>query len=137
MSLPQCAINMKYVGTFSPKVYTNQLQNYQADLSTMQVMWGLEADRYETYIGDMNIYSSPSVYFDDVVGTEILKREIPFNNGFSPREVVKLFFDYPIDMMGIYIRHLISLLTPVWKHIYQISITFITRCPFYFQSLCG
>lgn len=113
ISLPQCIINQHYTGKFTPRVLTEAYAGNKS-LQSQQVLWGLTYDRYETYTGDMAKYPDAHVYFRDPTGEEIVRRENIIDNDFTLREVFKLYLKYPLDMLGIYVRHLISLLTPFW-----------------------
>ena len=108
-AIPQSLINHQYVGGYSPKVYTEQLNGYSHDLQIEQIYWGIRMPRYETY----NDPEAPGgYYYTDPVGEYLLAKE-----GYTPGEdgikgIIKLFVRYPLDMAGIYIRHFISAMTP-------------------------
>lgn len=115
---PQMMINHQYIGSWSPKVYTEQLLGYQRSLQSEQVHLGLHQSRYETYIGDDTDYPVPSVFFDDPIGERLIETEEITPDGFIYGKVFKLFIKYPLDIAGLYIRHLISLMTPVFSQMY-------------------
>lgn len=117
-ALPQMLINHKYLGKYSPKVYTEQIMGYQSSLQTQQIFLGLESDRYETYVGAMDTYEAGAVFFDDKAGKEILLRENQNEYNFRIRRLCKFAIKYPLDLAGIYVRHLIQILTPVYLNIY-------------------
>ncbi len=114
LALPQCFINNKYVNAFSPKVYTEQLFSYSNDLQAWQVYMGITIPRYETYVGDLNDYPTAGVRFEDEVGQEIIEREGLTETNFTLSNIFKLFYKYPLDIIGIYTRHLVSSLTPLY-----------------------
>ncbi|MBE5852048.1 MAG: hypothetical protein E7299_03705 [Lachnospiraceae bacterium] len=118
IAIPQCMINKQYVGVFSPKVYTEQLYGYSHDLQALQVYWGLIYPRYETYEGSTEQYPLIRVWFDDEIGNEIIRKEQLSIDNFSLKSVFKLILKYPMDMIGLYMRHMISLLTPAYREIY-------------------
>ncbi len=122
VSFPQCAINRQYVGEFSPKVYTEAYTNYNSDLQATQVLWGLSYPRYESYAGDMDKYESASVYFDDIVGNRIIVEEGISAETFKLATILRIFIKYPLDTIGIYTRHLISIATPAWNQAYITNI---------------
>ncbi len=124
MSVPQCAVNKKYTGTWSPKVYTEQYSGYSNNLQNLQVYWGLECERYETYAGDPDVFPTPSVNFRDGIGSEILSRNHIAPENFTLIDIAKLVVKYPLDMIGLYARHLIALMTPAWNqtYIYDIAV---------------
>lgn len=110
LALPQCYINRHNGGSFSPLV------NY--DLIDSEVYKGLTTARIEGYIGDFDIYPRPALIFDDLSGWQIVQRENLSEETFRLSNIFRLFLKYPLDMTGIYFRHLLSLLTPVWRQIY-------------------
>ena len=118
ISIPQCIVNSNYIGKYSPKVYTEQYTGYGTSLQARQVFWGLELQRYETYIGDLEDYSSAGVYFNDMTGMELIHRENLERDSFEIKWFFILFFKYPLDMIGIYTRHLVNLMTPSWNQLY-------------------
>ena len=118
IAMPQMLINHQYIGVYSPKVYTEQAYGYQHDLQSQQVLWGLTMPRYETYTGDQDEYPNPGVVFNDPVGKEIEQREKLQIETFSITAIFKLFLKYPVDMLGIYGRHLINAVTPVFPQMY-------------------
>lgn len=118
IAIPQCVINHQYVGVFSPKVYTEALYGYSHDLQMQQVFWGLSVPRYETYIGDTAVYPNPGVNFTDPAGVAIISKEGLTVDNFSYFTFLKLCLKYPLDMLGIYTRHLISALTICFSSAY-------------------
>ena len=103
-------VNTKYFG--------EHYLNNDLDLQTQQLFWGLTLPRYETYIGDHTYYGQDAVYFDDPMGAEIINREDLAVENFKTTTVIELFFKYPLDMLALYMRHLISLMTPAFRQIY-------------------
>jgi hypothetical protein len=65
--------------------------------------------------GGGNIYARPGVYFIDPVGTAITAQEPPIN---TFTEYINLFFKYPFEFCGIYLRHFINMLNPLFGEIY-------------------
>ena len=117
-SYPQCAINKNHLGLYSPKVYTEAYSGYNSNLQTIQVLWGLKYPRFESYIGDIEKYKSAAVYFDDAIRNQIISKENISEDNFKLSTIVKVFIKYPLDTIGIYTRHLISLMTPAWNQVY-------------------
>lgn len=115
LSLPQCYINNHNEGKISPLV------NY--DLIDNEVFKGLTTARYETYIGDFEVYPRSGLIFDDLAGWQIVQRENISEENFELSRIFDLFLKYPLDMTGIYFRHLLSLLTPVYRQVYVTDIT--------------
>ena len=118
IALPQCMINKKYVNEFSPKVFTEAFYGYSMNLQTLQLLTGLDRDRYETYIGDLNDYPENSVLFHDKIAAEMYNREITDYENASLKKIIKTYLKYPLETVGIYTRHLISLMTPLYYEIY-------------------
>ena len=120
IALPQCLINEQYIGIFSPKVHTEAYSNNpDVDLQKVQVFQGIGMDRRETYSGSEQLhYPQAAVFFEDPVGQEILRRRNLSVTRFSIPTVFKLMLEFPLDMIGIYTRHLISLMTPMYRQIY-------------------
>ena len=117
-ALPQSMINKQYAGDLLPVVHT-EFHRSTGNLQTSQVFNGLNYSKYETYAGeDAEYYPKAKVYFEDPVGKEILRRRNLSADRFSITTVLKLFWEYPLDMAGIYVRHLIMLMTPVYQWIY-------------------
>ncbi len=116
---PQCLINQQYYSVFSPRVYTESYSEVDKSLQMKQVFFGIQNDRRETYVGDELLhYPQAAVFFDDPVGMEIIRRRNLSIDRFSVFTVFKLIREFPLDMMGIYVRNLISLLTPMYRQIY-------------------
>ena len=119
VALPQCMINKQYVNKFSPKIYTEAINNYSTNLQVQQLFWGMEMDRWESYIGNFEDFPSPEVIFDGKTGIDILNREhISDAADLTLKQLIKIFLKYPFDTIHIYTRHLISLMTPIYYEIY-------------------
>lgn len=116
VALPQMKINKKYIGVYSPIISTP----YQGaeNLFLAQLYNGMSIQRYETYVGSLDQYPLPSVKFIDNSGFEILRRENMQINTISYLDIVKLFFKYPIDFIGIYLRHIVNYITPIFSQGY-------------------
>ncbi len=110
LAAPQCYINNRHEGVFSPKVYYDRADN--------EVYKGLTTSRYETYIGDREIYARGGIIFDDLTGWQIVSRNKITAADFKLTDIFGLFFRHPLDMTGILMRHLISLMTPLYRQLY-------------------
>ncbi len=123
-STPQALINYKYTGSYAPIVHTEQLLG--ESLIREQLLWGLTYDNYETYLGaswgDYSEYPEAAVYFDDSVGKEIVQREGITIENLSLLSIVRLFIKYPLDMISIYMRHFVALMTPKFQETYITNI---------------
>lgn len=113
-AIPQMMINYHHVGDASPKVHTDLNSGYDHDLITQQVFWGIEYPRYAAYIGEEPEIPYGAAYFNDPTGEEILSREGLTSEEFRISDFFHLLGKYPLDMIGIYARHLISVLTPTY-----------------------
>ena len=109
-ALPQCYINRHNGGSFSPVV------NY--DLVENEVFKGLTTARYETYVGDFDVYPRSGVIFEDGPGWKLIKEAKISAKGFQLTKIFDLFLKYPLDTIGLYSRHLFSLLTPIYRTTY-------------------
>lgn len=121
-ALPQSLINHQYTASYLPKVFTEQYCNYERGLQAQQVFWGITWQSYETYAGESEDYPMAAVYFADEAGKEILAREGIQVADFSYGDWFRLVRKYPLDMCGIYTRHLVSLLTPKFLETYIFNI---------------
>lgn len=115
---PQMIINHQYLGSWDPKVHTEQWFTETNGLQLQQVFWGLEMSRYETYTGHLADYPKNDVRFDDPIGQKMIGLRGITEEEFSYVNIVKLLIRQPLDMLGLYTRHLISLMTPVYSQIY-------------------
>jgi hypothetical protein len=113
ISIPQYKINIRTKNIHSIAVITNYRGSNS--LFTFQLKTGLSVQLYQTYIGDKSIYASPAVSFIDPIGKAITAQEPPVN---KPIEYIKLFFKYPFEFFGIYLRHFINMLNPLFGEIY-------------------
>ena len=114
--IPQIIVNLNCYDVFSPKVITKE--GYSSGLFSWQLAEGLRHSEYETYIGDMEIYPDPGIQFVDKVGESLLNREELNPGEMSMKDVIKMVLKYPFEIMGIYMRHLINMLNPVWGEVY-------------------
>ena len=109
-AVPQIRQNYKLQNVFSLKVPTEGLMLWQ--LGT-----GVSTARYATYVGDKSAYKYAGMYFIDRIGKEILAREgiIEFT---SYEEFIRVVLKYPLDFLGIYGRHFVNMLYPVFPNQY-------------------
>lgn len=117
-SIPQCIINHQYNGEYSPFVVTEKLTEGEASLNELQLLWGLDIVRYETYVGEASEYPYPSVYFNDSVGTSIIQEENITADNIRYSTILRLFKKYPLEMVTIYTKHIISGITPLYSEVY-------------------
>lgn len=111
-SIPQIIINYHQYGSISMMLPTGGLMSQQLE-------WGIYYQRYETYVGTS--YNTPKLIFQDWAGTKILERAGDIS---SIREYILLCFRYPLDFIGIYARHIINMLCPIYpeQYIYNLEI---------------
>jgi len=116
VALPQMIINKKHSGIYSPMVLTENYSDGSQNLFLMQLNWGITNSKYETYVGEEGHYSSPGVRFTDKTGEKIilLEGKLPESIG----EWFKLVLKYPLDFIGIFVRHIVTYLTPVYSEAY-------------------
>lgn len=110
-ALPQAYLNYMFLGKVSIQVPTQGLM-------LQQMYWGLQYQRYETYIGTQQ--SIPQMRFLDPVGQKILLAE-GFNGLGRWKDYFYLVFNYPLEIMGIYVRHFVNMLFPIWPNQYVLN----------------
>lgn len=115
---PQMLINYKYIDEFTPIVQTSEYNEYERSLETQQIIWGISNDRAEGYIGDKTLYPSELLAYLDVAGNEIVARENVANKSFPIGTYLKLWISYPLDLIALYTRHIISLSIPLYRDVY-------------------
>lgn len=120
ISYPQMYVNKKYNDTYLPKVPTENYSN--VDLQNMQLAWGLNFHRYETYTGKDPVQGpQPGMGFYDKAGN-ILSAKENITGGVSLVQLAGLAVKYPLDLVGIYFRHLVNYLTIVWRQAYILDL---------------
>lgn len=122
LAIPQSMINHQYVDSYSPRVYSEQMNGYASNLQMQQIYWGIEMPRFEGYI-DPEL--TGGCYYFDPTGKFLLGLE-----GYTPGDsgwkgFIKLWVRYPLDMTGIYVKHFISAMTP--GDIQQVYVTRMHR----------
>lgn len=115
-AIPQLLINRHFDSSFSLFVPTSGLMR-------TQLFWGIQYQRYDTFVGGilkgqyLNEHPSPQMFFLDSVGQALIAKE--GINGFPTwLDYIKFVLKYPIEVGGIYIRHLINILFPCWPNQY-------------------
>jgi len=103
-AIPQYIINYRSEGILSPAVITNGLFN-------LQLLWGLKLQRYDSTVS--NVLETPRVCFVDRSGLAIIQRE-GIGDEISYAQYFKILFKYPFEMLGIYFRHFVNMLMPVY-----------------------
>lgn len=138
--IPQIIVNLNRYNILSLKVMTEE--GYSSGLFSWQLAEGLRHSEYETHIGSMNVYPMPGIRFSDRVGENILLKEGLNPGEMSMGDVVKVIIKYPFEVMGIYMRHLINMLNPVWGEGYikdihktKIYLSIINYC-LMFTAVC-
>ncbi len=106
-SIPQLIVNYQRYGEKSIAVRTN-------GLFVSQLFWGLQYQRYDTYIGSEG--PVPQVFFVDASGTNLLLE--PGVGGQSMQNYLSICFSHPIEILGVYTRHFVNMLTPFWNKVY-------------------
>jgi len=116
-SLPQIKMNKGLLGTSSMFVPTDGLM-------LQQIGWGINNMSYGTYVGDPSVYASAGMSYIDHIGEHILILEgIPtYTPGISTFEsygqFISIAFKHPLDFVGIYTRHLLNMLYPIYPNQY-------------------
>lgn len=103
-SIPQFIINYRESGIISPMVMTE-------GLFTLQLLWGLKLQRYDSTVSD--VLGTSRVCFVDRSGMAIIQRE-GITDDITYAQYFKLIVKYPFEMIGIYFRHFLNMLMPVF-----------------------
>lgn len=114
-SLPQYILNYHLSRTISWRVPTEGLM-------LQQLQWGITAGRYATFIGDASQYSTAGMFFTDNIGKAILEKA-QVTELTSYGQLIKLVIKYPLDFVGIYVRHFLNMLYPFYPNQYIEDIT--------------
>lgn len=114
-AIPQYMTNHNLLGIYSWRVPTQQLM-------LKQLQWGIGMERYATYVGDPAQYGAPGMEFINHAGVEILNR-FQIMEFTSYGQLLKLIIRYPLDFLGIYVRHFLNILYPVYPNQYIYDIT--------------
>lgn len=113
---PQGYMNYHNLGILSMKVPTSGLM-------LKQLYWGLQTQRYDTYIGtkQMEQHPMPQTVFTDAVGRALVERTeiIEFS---SWSDFFGFIWKHPVEMAGIYVRHLVNMLLPCWPEQYVVDL---------------
>ncbi len=109
-AIPQIIMNYINLGKLYIGVPTNGLM-------LNQVYWGMELQRYDTYVGKAETHTNPQMFFLDPSGIQILE-ELNLQGFNSWLDWAKAFAAHPIDMIIIYVRHFINFIFPCWPQMY-------------------
>lgn len=109
-SIPQVYMNYHQLGKITLAVPTKGLM-------LKQVSWGVRWQRYDTFIGKSILHPDPQVYFTDPVGNALMQNmgiKVFENWG----EFLKFAVLHPLDLIGIYVRHIVNMMFPCWPDQY-------------------
>lgn len=114
-SIPQYIMNYNLLRIYSWRVPTQGLM-------LNQLQWGIVMERYATFVGDSSQYGDPGMIFRNNIGETILNR-FQLTEITSYTQIVKLILRYPLDFIGIYVRHFLNILYPIYpnQYIYDID----------------
>lgn len=113
VSIPQIAINNVHASKLSPLVLG---ERNGEKINNKQLYWGLYYSRYETYVGDPDVYPHAGVIFEDKAGKAIIEKE--GLQDLTPVQAIKLYLKYPFDIIGIYGRHLLNAMDNRFPELY-------------------
>lgn len=111
-AIPQLVMNIKNQDGCSIMVPTQGLM-------LSQVFWGIKWQRYDTYIPSTvdSTHPNPQVYFIDATGMQLLAdTQMSVFNSWG--DYFLFFIQHPIDVILIYIRHMVNYLFPCWPQVY-------------------
>lgn len=117
VALPQMLINHEHIGKYSPEVPTESYADGQS-LQNMQLHWGVGISYYSSYVGPSEIYPQGGLLYLDPSGQTIVNREAIPPEQFDLAALFRLFLKYPLDMIAIYTRHLVSAFTIFYSQTY-------------------
>lgn len=114
-AIPQYIMNYNLSGVYSWRVPTQGLMLYQ-------LQCGIGMERYATFVGEPAQYGDAGMRFINNAGAVILDRA-QITELTSYMQMVKLIFRYPLDFIGIYVRHFLNILYPIYpnQYIYDIE----------------
>lgn len=115
LAAPQMLINHHHLGIWSFGVDTSMVDS--SGLFSAQLYAGLICDRYDTLIKPNDFENAAALRFEDLVGWQILNT----TGGYricSIAEYFGLVFSHPLEVAGIYFRHVANLLNPVYGEMY-------------------
>lgn len=115
-AIPQIIVNYNNYSILSIKVITNR--GYGNGLFSWQLAEGIRHTQYETFVGTEDVYPKPNLRFNDVVGMQIFAKEGLDPTQMNIKDVIKVIIKYPLDVAGIYVRHFINMLNPIWGEEY-------------------
>ena len=137
-AFPQMIINHNNLSTWSFGVDTSMVA--EQGLFSVQLYSGIFSQRYETVL-DTSLPLSGAIRFDDPMGWQVLNTTGGYRIG-SFGGGLKLLAKFPIEFIGIYTRHLVNLLNPVYGEVYVLNLhrfkfhyTFINYCLMYLTAL--
>lgn len=113
LAFPQSMINKQNDGSYSP--FVNTMTETDLNLEVLQLYWGLTIDRFEGYVGEVDLFENSQVYYENPVGFAICERDGLSRENFTVREFFRELLKHPLDFLGIYARHFISMMTPGFR----------------------
>lgn len=115
-SIPQIIANKANLNVISPLIVST---NYNgSDIGLSQLFWGLSMPRYETYVGNNYIYPSAGVEFYDFRAINLLNADSITIENISLFKYIIFLLKHPFFTCSFFIKHFISVLTPVFNSVY-------------------
>lgn len=109
---PQMIINQQWYGVFSPMVFTGY--GSKDNLFVAQLSWGIQYPRYETYVGDGQIYPYAGMFFSSPAGV-LASAEAEIN---TISDFIIWVFTHFLQACGLYFEHCISGITIFYTEVY-------------------
>ena len=118
VAFPQMKINNQYIGKYTPRILSEQLFGYKANLNIYQLIQGIRLERCDAVIHEESA-SAEAIIFLDSAGVQIIDVEnsVILNEmeKFGIADLLKLYFKYPFDIIGIYAGHILSYITVIYE----------------------
>lgn len=105
-TIPQLFMNLAH-GILSIKVQTKGLM-------LRQVFCGIQYQRYDTLVTDAEEHLARGVCFKDAAGNALLQQAGIIDEFTGWGEFIRFVFRHPLDVAGIYVRHLVNMLLPCY-----------------------
>ena len=125
-ALPQMSVNRINYASLSPLVGLSYSSG-GASLFVKQLIWGMDMQKYDTYVNAGVLWSEPTVCFLWKPG-EFLK---PLLYQQTLRGYCSTMLKHPLHFIALYITHFLNMLSPYFTQVYITDLT-VTKWPYLF-----